>query len=641
LVLTNGVTTQLYWDFPQDIKTRISRGDANPNQTTRNISEWLRVGSIIEDTDENPDPRRAVASWRPRHHFYDPVRNAGLDNHTDHPDWEAPFWSSWLPLGQSALNWAILGTASQEPLTNNEKWANARLMFYEALKNPTKNARDANLAEALLDLGCVLHLIEDMGVPAHTRNDFLFAHFRTILFNWGNPLEYWVEEQVKANGGQSPWVGSGPVVFDKLAKYFDADIYAGDYLGDGILPPESLWGLSECTNYQFLSLSTVFGCSGVKYQFPHPDREKTEPNLLEPVPGGKKVYFNGSNYGVTHLVRDSYTRYVATGFGYTSYPVIDGTITTDDVQVFGDYANITVPRTIDYATGLTNYFFRGRLSVEPNWADPNIVELIITNDSNNSGVPQALKGGVFELYWDDRDANRAEVPVYTIFDSNIPSETNEWNEDSILEYGQTIRAEFNQPQAESVTVYTLVYKGSIGEDSFDPDPCDPNAVAAAVFRPGYPIIAWGRDDYGQVSNVPDGNEFIAVAAGKRHCLALKSDGSLVGWGYNTHGECNVPPGNDYVNISAGVWHSIALKSDGSLIVWGNDDVNQITDKPDGNDFAAVAAGDYHSLALKSDGTIVGWGGWNSYGECDAPAPDAGTVYIDIAAGKYHSLALAI
>jgi hypothetical protein len=170
--ITNGLTTQLYWNFPQKIKTRISRGDANPNQTTRIISEWLRVGSIIEDTDENPDPRRAVAAWRPRHHFHDPVRDAGLDNHTDHPDWEAPFWSSWLPLGQSALNWAILGTASQEPLTNNEKWANARSMFYESLKGTTKDVRDANLAEALLDLGCVLHLLEDMGVPAHARNDF-------------------------------------------------------------------------------------------------------------------------------------------------------------------------------------------------------------------------------------------------------------------------------------------------------------------------------------------------------------------------------------------------------------------------------------------------------------------------------------
>jgi len=68
-------------------------------------------------------------------------------------------------------------------------------------------------------------------------------------------------------------------------------------------------------------------------------------------------------------------------------------------------------------------------------------------------------------------------------------------------------------------------------------------------------------------------------------------------------------------------------------------LNQITNKPDGNDFVSVTAGNYHSLALRSDGSIVGWGGWNYYGECDAPAPDPGTLYTAIAAGKYHSLAL--
>jgi len=49
--LTDGISTQLYWNFPQDIKTRIDRGKAEPDKTTRNISEWLRVGSIIEDED--------------------------------------------------------------------------------------------------------------------------------------------------------------------------------------------------------------------------------------------------------------------------------------------------------------------------------------------------------------------------------------------------------------------------------------------------------------------------------------------------------------------------------------------------------------------------------------------------------------
>jgi len=124
--------------FPRTKKTRIDRGEAEPDKTTRSISEWLQVGSIIEDEDG-----RRIAPWRPRHHFHDPYRNVGLDNHTDHPGWDAPGWSSWLPLGQSALSWTITGTALQEPYTNNEKWADARSTFYESSRDSTKSGREA------------------------------------------------------------------------------------------------------------------------------------------------------------------------------------------------------------------------------------------------------------------------------------------------------------------------------------------------------------------------------------------------------------------------------------------------------------------------------------------------------------------
>lgn len=253
LGLSDGIATELYWDFPADVESRMTRNNMVDPAETKTILDWLRAGSTIEDEDGKWKP------WRPRHHFHDPTRNAGLDNHNDHPDWDAPGWSSWLPLGQSALNWAILGTAAQEPINNNEKWENARSTFYDSLRSTTKSVREAKLAESLLKLGCVLHLIEDMGVPAHTRNDFLFGHYRS-LYDKGNPLETWAEEQIEANGGQCPWAGTGPVVFNELAKYFDTDTRNhNDYLGDGVSPPDT-WGLAECTNYQFLSLSTVFGC---------------------------------------------------------------------------------------------------------------------------------------------------------------------------------------------------------------------------------------------------------------------------------------------------------------------------------------------------------------------------------------------
>ena len=80
------------------------------------------------------------------------------------------------------------------------------------------------------------------------------------------------------------------------------------------------------------------------------------------------------------------------------------------------------------------------------------------------------------------------------------------------------------------------------------------------------IVAWGDNDLGQC-DVPSGSDFVAVAAGVGHSLALREDGSLAAWGYNAHGQCNVPAGSDFVAVAAGASHGLALKEDGSLAAW--------------------------------------------------------------------------
>jgi hypothetical protein len=656
LSMDEGVNSDLQYNveaYNAWIKRRMEIGGVeDPGNTKRTILKWIKAGSNIED-----EHGTYLPSIRPRHHFHDPIRNAGLDNKTDHPNYGSFFaWATGIytyefdVTGQSAKTWAIDGFAEQEPTGSAQCWAFARGTFYQALTMPNKSWREEDLAETFLDLGCVLHMIEDMGVPAHTRNDFLFAHYRPPL-GFGNPLEKHVEDEIKDLGAiPERWLeGWTPQakVFSKLAHYWDVSGYVGQYVGTS---PPANWGLSERTNYQFLSQSTIFRVNnGTKYYFPHPDPCNVGPHI-DSSWWYKRRYKTG--YGITHLARTKFTeKYVVEKYDpnhtygpASHWPYRTETVpydTTFDEAVYEDYAKVTVPRTIDYATGLANYFFRGRLNVEPNWIDPNIVKLVITNESSNSGVPQTLKGGTFEIYRDDANDTRTEInPVGITF-------TPQWTPASTLpnDGGLTkLIAQF-APPAERVKKYIVVYKGNISENPLDPDPNDPNAIAVGILRCGYEIVAWAidptkGDKYGQVSNVPQGSHFIAIAAGKRHCLALRSDGSIAAWGWDKYGQCsNTPSGNDFIAIAAGNYHSIALKSDGSIVVWGDDSLWQITDKPSGNDFVAITAGDYHSLALKSDGTIVGWGGYNSYGECDAPAPDPGTVYTAISAGTYHSLAL--
>ncbi|MDP7245978.1 MAG: hypothetical protein QF389_05310, partial [Planctomycetota bacterium] len=37
------------------------------------------------------------------------------------------------------------------------------------------------------------------------------------------------------------------------------------------------------------------------------------------------------------------------------------------------------------------------------------------------------------------------------------------------------------------------------------------------------IVSWGRDNYGQVSNTPPGNDFVSLAGGAFHSLAILED----------------------------------------------------------------------------------------------------------------------
>ena len=51
----------------------------------------------------------------------------------------------------------------------------------------------------------------------------------------------------------------------------------------------------------------------------------------------------------------------------------------------------------------------------------------------------------------------------------------------------------------------------------------------------------------------------AIAGGGYHTVALKSDGTVVAWGYNYYGQTSVPAGLSGVTaIAAGYSHTVAL-----------------------------------------------------------------------------------
>jgi hypothetical protein len=79
---------------------------------------------------------------------------------------------------------------------------------------------------------------------------------------------------------------------------------------------------------------------------------------------------------------------------------------------------------------------------------------------------------------------------------------------------------------------------------------------------------------------------------------LKTDGTVVAWGYNGSGQTTVPPGLTGVTaIAAGDSHSLALKTDGTVVAWGDNWSGQTTVPPGLTGVTAIAAGNRHNLAL--------------------------------------------
>ncbi len=151
------------------------------------------------------------------------------------------------------------------------------------------------------------------------------------------------------------------------------------------------------------------------------------------------------------------------------------------------------------------------------------------------------------------------------------------------------------------------------------------------------IVSWGRDDKGQVTNTPSGNDFVQVAGGALHSLALKSDGSIISWGYDGFGlVSSTPSGTDFVQVTAGANDSHALKADGSIVSWGRDAYGAVGDTPGGSGFVKIVGTSNGAIAIRSDSSIVAWGDDGSGQVSNAPT---GTGFVQVAGGVGHSLGL--
>ncbi len=146
------------------------------------------------------------------------------------------------------------------------------------------------------------------------------------------------------------------------------------------------------------------------------------------------------------------------------------------------------------------------------------------------------------------------------------------------------------------------------------------------------VLAWGDNFYGQGTIPAEATNVVAVSAGYRHSLALRADGTVIGWG-----QIAVPDNaTNIVAMDAGYFYDMAVRSDGTVFGWGDNFYGQLNVPPSATNVVAISAGTGHNLALRGDGTVVAWG-WNGFGQTAVPASARNVVAV--AAGSDFSLAL--
>jgi len=163
-----------------------------------------------------------------------------------------------------------------------------------------------------------------------------------------------------------------------------------------------------------------------------------------------------------------------------------------------------------------------------------------------------------------------------------------------------------------------------------------------ILAPDGSLWVWGEQQsgwpalgLGKVENQPslrrlgrDG-DWVDVAAGGSHTLALKADGTIWAWGENFGWQVGdgttIPrstpvrsvPGNDWKQVATGL-HCLGLKTNGTLWAWGNNWAGVLGNGTTRNSVVPVQVGaatnwvkvwanNIESIGLQSDGSLWFWG----------------------------------
>jgi hypothetical protein len=416
------------------------------------VRSWIGLGGEGEDKFNDSEWRGALA--RSRHHFQNPLRQwdaAGLDDRC--------FFVRFT--GRASVRWAQLDT--DQP-GGSARWTDARSSFLLLLTSSSKAERDQSGSDLFRILGQQMHLISDLAVPAHVRND---SH----CFPDSESFELWAGKNLSFIAGVQP-IRPDPGIFAAglpipdpiarvpVARLWDTETYR--ITGNPDLTMSGQVGLAEYASANFFSRNTVFS-----RVFPFPAPSSVGPELetvIDPKTRKPRQYFS--------KVRDGQplNRLATPGalYDYVSDALRDEGIDLDE-SILAEYATHLFPRAVGYSAALLDYFFRGSLeaSIAPDPGDSTVLQLTGQNAS-----AETLGDGVLKVYGDYPGDERAELGSWPLSGPIPPG-------GDLPGQPLAFTPPTDRPLPER---YMVVYQGSLGDEKKDDPPGYKGAVIGKAAR---------------------------------------------------------------------------------------------------------------------------------------------------------------
>ncbi|MCP4608470.1 MAG: hypothetical protein GY845_07135, partial [Planctomycetes bacterium] len=410
-------------------------------------------------------------------------------------------WGKGFAPGESAVLWSQKSLGTQSP-GGHYSWKDVREYFYEALTSGNKVDRDENYAQTFRGLGQLMHMVQDMSVPEHTRDD---GHYIGTLGY--THYEQWVKKHPQMISTSTPGYfdkstlrNNNPPAPVPIANLFDTNQYTGS--NPAVTVNNDTIGLSEYTNANFLSPDTIFSAD-----FTYPNKGDCIPFLDT---DNIRLYLSsrGDGENIDHLAVFSFLRFWRNMY----FPQVNMHMPFRlDSSCYEEYASKLIPRAVGYSAGILDYFFRGELGVETFGG-----LITITNKTTSQ---ETMQDGQFELYYDDENDNRHALTI----DSGAAVTS--------LAFNGTQEITFTVP-SEPVR-YILVYRGGLGNEA--------DAVVGKIRKvpKSHLLVKIISDDI-------DPQCFVWDAEYNQYAQILKNDGSPASF------PCNVNDISDWINSTESI-----------------------------------------------------------------------------------------